>query len=94
MALVSQALQFKKSFLETNKLYGGRQRQIAGRKGRICVYDTFRLAPAMWVGAIWDRLRNVRQEDVGRSGEQFKWVIAYVLEKLDTRFSVVKIREF
>jgi hypothetical protein len=61
--------------------------------GEKVVYDTFRQVPTMWVGAIWDRLRNVRQEDVRGLGEQFKWVIAYVLEKLDTRVSIVKIWE-
>jgi hypothetical protein len=34
-------------------------------------YDTFRMAPTVNVGDIWERLRNVRKEDIGRAGEQF-----------------------
>jgi hypothetical protein len=55
--------------------------------------DIFRKAPAVWVGAIWERLRTVREEDVGHSNEQFVWVMQHILGKLHPRFNTQKIED-
>jgi hypothetical protein len=55
--------------------------------------NIFRKAPAVWVGAIWERLRTVRAEDVGHSYEQFVWVIQHILGKLHLRFNAQKIED-
>jgi hypothetical protein len=55
--------------------------------------DLFRRAPAVWVGAIWERLRTVCEEDVGHSNEQFEWVMQHILGKLHPRFNTQKIED-
>jgi hypothetical protein len=55
--------------------------------------DIFRRTPAVWVQAIWERLRSMHVEDVGHSNEQFVWVMQHIWGKLHPRFNAQKIED-